>query len=324
MFLAATDETIPVAERTDELQESCESSVRCHRSISSCPQLYQAAVHALRALGQNPESRPGKSSAITAAEVLFPNEWQAIVQIINDGKAGKMSTSTENRAGPVDRASHGDSSSSVFQISRALGQRWAVQEKYSGSTDGISFTHFKRDYLTAMKELGVSRTDYVNYQHHALKDNAKEHFHERIQGSTVTQLSDAFQNIEEKFLDDASQIAIRAELISMRLSAIQERDDLDKIHHLSGYGSKEYRSETGMLDVLEKHEYRENHGASRFVLRSREKYTLDSFANTLCAYLQSLKEKGDMTVFLGKPSERIRKSDGSVAMIGYGESYNSD
>jgi hypothetical protein len=135
-------------------------------------------------------------------------------------------------------------------------------------------------------------------------------------------------------LDDASQIAIRAELISMRLSAIQERDDLDKIdavkwatrriHHLSGYGSKEYRSETGMLDVLEKHEYRENHGASRFVLRSREKYTLDSFANTLCAYLQSLKEKGDMTVFLGKPSERIRKSDGSVAMIGYGESYNSD
>jgi Zinc knuckle len=29
-------------------------------------------------------------------------------------------------------------------------------------------------------------------------------------------------------------------------------------------------------------------------------------------------------VFLGKPWERIRKSDGSVAMIGYGESYNSD
>jgi hypothetical protein len=72
-----------------------------------------------------------------------------------------------------------------------------VQEKYSGSTDGISFTQFKRDYLTAMKELGVSMTDYVNYLHHSLKEDAKEHFNERIQGSTIAHISDASRALKK-------------------------------------------------------------------------------------------------------------------------------
>jgi hypothetical protein len=75
------------------LSLSAQTSYKNHAKAPSSG-IRQSPVHVLRALGKNPESRPGKSSAITAAEVLFPNEWKDILQRINDKKAGTVPTST--------------------------------------------------------------------------------------------------------------------------------------------------------------------------------------------------------------------------------------
>lgn len=335
IFTAALDETTPTDERWSELQTACEPYLFTHPSLACCPQLYLAAVHVLRFLNMEPSSRPGKSSSITAAEVLFPDSIEDIMAKLQASKYQKHSLSRDGSAKDMKEqlTPSPDISTTSFHLSKALSARWNFSEKYSGSIDGTSFFVFRSDYMTAMKELAVPRTLQVQFLHHALRDDAKDYFMDKIlQNGDVTQISDAFQLLEDKFLNDAAKSAIQSELISLRLSDIQKAHDLDKIDglkwatkrilHLSGHCAEEYKNERSMIDVLEKHVLRgEPWSVSICALRCKEKYTLDSFSNTLCAYLQSLKEKGCQEFYLGRPSEHNQRQT-PMALIHYGEQYN--
>ncbi len=229
---------------------------------------------------------------------------------------------------------------SNLQLARGVSGAWTDASKYSGDPEdiihGTSFATFKNGYLMTMSELDVPREMRVKFMHHALKGPAKVFFFSDI-FEKIHFPAEAFTAIENRFLDESTKLSLRSKLMGLRLSEVQEEFELSKlaalekvremIYTLSQNGHNEYKSDTSMIDILEKQVLRSELWSSDIATRrATQQFTFSSYCSALTSWLRTAIEKGD-TRFgnLQRPPTGSHNSGlgVSIALVHYGEQFRT-
>jgi hypothetical protein len=79
----------------------------------------------------------------------------------------------------------------------------------------MPFGAFRSAYIKTMEELDVPHGQRASLIHHALQGPALTYFYQAM--TDITQLSEAFLAIEEKFLNESVKQSIRAKLLNTTL-----------------------------------------------------------------------------------------------------------
>jgi hypothetical protein len=111
--------------------------------------------------------------------------------------------------------------------------------------------------------------------------------------------------LEEKYLNQTARAALRQKLTGMRLSDLQNADDLSKVDAiviarqrvrvLSTNDPPEYRTDNGMIDSLEFVLQNKQWSADVFFKRADATYSNDNLCRALVFWLRAHENKNDVS-----------------------------
>jgi hypothetical protein len=304
-------------EKQEILAECLDVDTLTHPAVSGMTHLCRQIKDVMTLVGLPPSDNRRVRLPIRIAHGLFEREMVTAVEAaLTNPRAGhgdEHGISTRDPAIP--RIQPAESSS--FAIVKAISSRYSDSTKYNGQLDddsAISFNIFRASYMTAMEELGAPREQRASLIHHALKGPALDFYHESIHGK-VTQVGEVFLALEEKFLSESIKLGIRTKLLSLRLSEMQRKENLTKleaieiakrqIYNLSQQGQNEYRSDTAMIDIIEKSVLQgEQWSVEIAARRATQKFSFDEYCTALTTWIRATVEKSGIrngTVISGSP-----------------------
>jgi hypothetical protein len=113
----------------------------------------------------------------------------------------------------------------AFNISRAIQSRWTETQKYSGDIgdEDVTIQTLRNQYQLACEELCVPQGQRAELIHHTLRGRALDFFHDKVQGRGLL-IAAVYQELEQQFLGQSAQLAIRDQRLQLRLHDIQNTD----------------------------------------------------------------------------------------------------
>jgi Zinc knuckle len=185
-----------------------------------------------------------------------------------------------------------------------------------------------------MEEREVPRDQRASFVPHALKGPALELFHSDILGR-ATQIAEVYTLLEAKFLSESVKLGIRTKLLSLRIADFQIKEDIPKveaiekmkllIYQYAQQGQPEYRSDSSIIDVMEKAVLaREVWSTEIAARRATKSFTYDEYCTALVTWIRATVEKGGIKNahgYFGEPS--AENTQHKPLAIMFGEQYNT-
>jgi hypothetical protein len=341
VLVDAVDETTDASERKADLVEALEPTLIADPDIHLNTSLLQLAKSVLSLNGiAIPDTRDPLSDRIMHG--LFANEPEKLsfgmtrLKTLRDERVSQRSTGQGATAAlhsnPVHQ-SHG--SAADIQVAKSMPLRFKSSEKFTGILESsVALETLENQYDRALVELKVPENEHVMYLHHALDGPALTFYQKSIYPDprapmsplNVKRVAEAYRALEEKYLNQTARAALRQKLTGMRLSDLQNADDLSKVDAigiarervrvLSTNGPPEYRTDNGMIDSLEFVLQNEPWSADVFAKRADVTYSFDNFCDALVSWLRAHENKNDVSHgHLGKPSTDPTRNDVAKSKI---------